>query len=125
MKNKVFTGFIVFIFLAAILIFRPVPIVQEENALVVSGIVEKIKLTEGNDFVFKLKDNPTKYYINKGIEAGLDYNEFKQSVINKEVVVKYPKYWTPLDWNNSVRHISKVEHKGTVYFNKFANTKNN
>ena len=19
---------------------------------------------------------------------------------------KYPKYWTPLDWNNSVRHIS-------------------
>ncbi len=118
MKNKVITGFIVFIFLAAILIFRPVPIVQEENALVVYGMVEKIKLTEGNDFVFKLKDNPTKYYINRGIEAGLDYNEFKQSVINKKVVVKYPKYWTPLDWNNTVRHISKVETDGEVLFNE-------
>ena len=118
MKNKVISGFIIFLFLVAILIFRPVPIVQEENALVVTGVVEKIKLTEGNDFVFKLKNNPVKYYINRGIEAGLDYDDFEQKVKNKKIVVKYPSYWTPLDWNNSIRHISKVEIDGEVLFNE-------
>ena len=31
---------------------------------------------------------------------------------------KYPKYWTPLDWNNSVRHISKVEFDEEIIFNE-------
>ena len=118
MKKKIA---IILFFLFAIcfvLIFRPVPIVKEEKAVVVSGIIEKMKLTEGNDFVFKLKDNPVRYYINRGIEAGLNYNDFEKNLIGQQVVFKYPKYWTPLDWNNTVRHISKVEHKGKVYFSE-------
>lgn len=118
MRKKIFIGLSVLFLIVFVMIFRPVPIVTEDRALVVSGVVEKIKLTEGNDFVFKLKDNPTRYYINRGIEAGLNYQDFEGQVINKFITVKYPKYWTPLDWNNTIRHISKVELNGKVLFNE-------
>lgn len=86
--------------------------------MVVSGVVEKMKLTSGNDFVFKLKDNPVKYYINRGIESGLNYQDFEKKLMGEVVIFKYPKYWTPLDWNNTIRHISKVEQEGKVFFNE-------
>ena len=118
MKKKI-TFLIVFLFAVSfVLIFRPVPIVKEEKALVVAGIIEKMKITEGNDFVFKLKDNPVRYYINRGVEAGLDYPTFEKELLYQQAVFQYPKYWTPLDWNNAIRHISKVEHQGKVYFNE-------
>ena len=119
MRKKIFIGLSVLFLIVCVLIFRPVPIIYEEDALEVSGIVEKIKLTEGNDFIFLLQDNPTRYYINRGIEAGLNYQDFESKVLNQRIVVKYPEYWTPLDWNNSVRHISKVELNGETLFNEF------
>ena len=119
MKKKIFVAASILFIIAVFLVFRPVPIIYEEDALEVSGIVEKIKHTEGDDYVFKLKDNPTKYYINRGTEQGLDYKEFESQVLNQEIVVKYPEYWTPLDWNNSIRHISKVELKGETLFSEF------
>jgi len=32
--------------------------------------------------------------------------------------VKYPKYWTPLDWNDKIKHISKVEFNNEILFNE-------
>lgn len=118
MQRKLVLLFVFLLFIAVVAIFRPVPIVKEEKALTVSGVVEKIKLTKGNDFVFKLKNNPTKYYINRGIEVGLNYKEFENKILNQFVEVKYPKYWTPLDWNNTVRHISKISLGQKVLFNE-------
>lgn len=119
MKKKIFIAVSVLFIVVVFLVFRPVPIIYEEDALEVSGIVEMIKHTEGDDYVFKLKDNPTKYYINRGTEQGLNYKDFESQVLNQMIVVKYPEYWTPLDWNNSIRHISKVELKGETLFNEF------
>jgi len=116
MKRKIAIAAMAIIVIIGALIFRPVPIVKEEKALVVSGVVKHVKLTKGNDFVFRLQNDPTKYYINRGIEAGLDFDQFKQEVLNQSVVFKYPKYWTPLDWNNEIRHISKVEKDGKTLF---------
>lgn len=119
MKKK-FAIFFLFVFVViCALIFRPVPIVNEAEANAVSGVMSTLKLTEGNDFVFTLKNDPTRYYINRGIENGLDYDAFEKALLGKEVLVKYPSYWTPLDWNNQVRHISKIEHNKVVYFNEF------
>lgn len=119
MKKRILYVFAFLFVVLCALIFRPVPIIHENDALEVTGYVEHIKLTEGNDFVFHLKDNPTRYYINRGIEAGLDYSDFESRVLNQKIVVKYPEYWTPLDWNNTVRHISKVELNGETLFNEF------
>lgn len=33
----------------------------------------------------------------------------------------YPKYWTPLDWNNKTIHLSKVEIGTEILFNELKN----
>ena len=59
------------------------------------------------------------FYINRGLENGLDLDILKEKLVENSIVVKYPKYWTPLDWNNSNRHLSKVEFGDKVIFNEF------
>lgn len=106
------------ILIIAVLIFRPVPIVSENKAISENGIVTKIFANKGNDVIFILKNTSRIFYINRGLENGLDLNSLKEKLIGNPIVVKYPKYWTPLDWNNSVRHISKLEYNDEVLFNE-------
>ncbi|MDC3242391.1 hypothetical protein OAT82_01810 [Flavobacteriaceae bacterium] len=102
----------------AILIFRPVPIVSESKAIAENGIVSKIYSNKGNDIVFVMENSGRRFYINRGLENGLALNNLREKLIGNSITVKYPKYWTPLDWNNSVRHISKVEFNGEALFNE-------
>ena len=46
--------------------------------------------------------------------------DLENKLIGQVVTMKYPKYWTPLDWNNSIRHISKLEFRDKVLFNELA-----
>lgn len=111
-------GFGLFVFILSALIFRPVPIVAESKAITQTGIVSKIYCNSGNDIVFILENNPQRYYINRGLENGLELNKLKNQLIGNTIIIKYPKYWTPLDWNNSIRHVSKVEFENEVVFNE-------
>jgi hypothetical protein len=106
------------ILIIAVLIFRPVPIVSENKAISENGIVTEIYTNKGNDIVFILENTNRRFYINRGLENGLELNNLKQKLVGNPIIVKYPKYWTPLDWNNSVRHISKVEYNGEILFNE-------
>ena len=109
-------GFIFFVI--AVLILRPVPIVSEDKAIIETGVVKLIFEGGVNDVVFKLEDNNKRYYINRGLESGLTIKGLREKLIGEEVVFKYPRYWTPLDWNNEIRHLSKVEFNNEVIFNE-------
>ena len=111
-------SFILIVSLIAVLIFRPVPIVPESMAISEIGIVKEIYSNKGNDIIFIMLNTDRKFYINRGLENGLELNNLKEKLIGNSIVMKYPKYWTPLDWNNSIRHISKVEFKNEVIFNE-------
>ncbi len=100
-------------------IFKPVPIVTEDRAITETGIVSSIYEAGIKDVVFRVENTTRRFYINRGLENGLDLKELQNKLIGKEVVFKYPKYWTPLDWNNTVRHVSKVEINDEVIFNEF------
>ena len=106
------------IVLLAVLILRPVPIVSESKAISESGIVKEIYTNKGNDIIFIMEHIERRFYINRGLEHGLELNNLKEKLIGNPIVVKYPDYWTPLDWNNSIRHLSKVEYKDEVLFNE-------
>lgn len=109
----------VLFFITCIAIFRPVPIVSEDKAITQVGTVTDIY--EGGDFdvVFLIKETPKRYYINRGLESGLlTLDKLKQELIGQQVTFKYPPYWTPLDWDNNIRHLSKVEFDGRVIFNE-------
>ena len=100
------------------LVFRPIPIVEEKDAITVKGIVVDIYDAGLGDVVFKLRENNTNYYINRGLERGLNVDSLKGKLIGSQVVFKYPNYWTPLDKEKTSRHISKVEFNNEVIFNE-------
>lgn len=124
MLNKIFIGFGIVIFLLAAFIFRPVPIVSEDRAIVETGIVTDIYEGGENDVVFLLENKKRRYYINRGLENGLDLADLRERLIGREITLKYPAYWTPLDWNDEIKHLSKVEVKDEVIFNELKPARN-
>jgi hypothetical protein len=113
----------IFFFVAAISIFRPVPIVEEHKALQDEGYVTDIFATSNYDIFFKITDSDKVYYINRGLERGLHLDTLKAKLLGKKVILKYPKYWTPLDWDDDHKHISKVETCDEIIFNEFRGAK--
>ena len=124
MMKITLVSFILIVSIIAVLIFRPVPIVSESKAISEIGIVKEIYSNKGNDVIFVMLNTDRKFYINRGLENGLELNNLKEKLIGNSIVMKYPKYWTPLDWNNSIRHISKVEFKNEIIFNELKADKN-
>ena len=111
-------SFSLIVLIIAVLIFRPVPIVTEKNTISESGIVKEIYANKGNDIIFILENVQRRFYINRGLENGLELTDLKKRLIGNSIVVKYPKYWTPLDWNDKIKHISKVEFNHEILFNE-------
>ena len=116
---------LVYIILGLILIlvanvFKPVPIVSEEEALVETGIIEDIIETGKKDITFVLQNNSKKYYIHRGLEKGLEIALLRKQLIGTEVVLKYPEYkniLTRLNKNRSI-HVSKVQYGDQIIFNE-------
>ena len=101
-----------------ILCLRPVPIVEEKDAITVEGVVVGVYETGANDVFFKLNEDDVRYYVNRGTELGLNVDNLREKLIGNQVVLKYPNYWTPLDWNNKIRHLSKIEFNNEIIFNE-------
>ena len=99
-------------------VFRPVPMVSEEKALVTSGIVRDVFSAGAQDIVFELQDDDRLFYINHGSDRGLDIEQLQKLLMGNKVVIKYPRYWTPLDWKGEVRHVSKLEFGNQILFNE-------
>src|SRR5690348_16877635 len=102
----------------AAMIFRPVPIPKETDALTLKGTVADVYDGGSKDIVFKLKGHDQVFYINRGLERGLNIQALKSTLEDEEIVVRYPDYWTPLDFNQTSIHISKIEHKGKTIFSE-------
>lgn len=117
MLKKLFIGLGILFFVLAVLIFRPVPIIPEDRAILETGIVSDIYEGGENDVVFLLENKKRRYYINRGLENGLELTDLQERLIGREITLKYPDYWTPLDWNDEIKHLSKVEIEGKVIFN--------
>jgi len=104
--------------LLVLLIFRPVPIVPESRCLVHSGEVQDVFEAGVKDVVLRMDNTPTRFYINRGLEQGLILDSLRAQLIGKQVTVKYPPYWTPLDPKDKVKHISKLEYEDIVVFSE-------
>ena len=109
-----------FLILAA-LIFRPVPIPDNaEDCLVAEGRVTHIFEGGVKDVVFRLANDETTYYINRGLEQGLNLENLKETLIGNHVKILYPDYWTPLNPNSASRHLTILEYNGKDIYNEIA-----
>jgi hypothetical protein len=100
--------------LFGVLIFRPVPIPNEKDCLIVEGTVIEITEDGVKDVVFRLAGQNRTFYVNRGLERGLELEKLRAELMDKEITIKYHKYWTPL--GNSSKHISKIESSGRTIF---------
>ncbi|MEM7373934.1 MAG: hypothetical protein AAF587_35260 [Bacteroidota bacterium] len=100
------------------LILRPVPIPTEAECLIETGKVVAIYEAGEKDVVFQLADTDQRFYINRGLERGLVLEVLQATLMDQEVTIKYPDYWTPLDPRNDSRHLSQLEYKGAVIFSE-------
>ena len=103
------------------LAFRPIPTPNENDLLSAKGLVTEINESGTKDVSFKLQGFDKIFYANRGLERGLELKRLRTIFINKEILIKYPKYWTPLDPTNSERHISKIEFNGQTIFTELTN----
>jgi hypothetical protein len=101
---------LLFIGMVAVSIFT-VPIPAEKDCLVVRGVVESIYEAGDKDVVFQLKDQKNTYYVNRGLELGLDLQTLKSDLVNKEVLIKYPDHF-------SSGHISKIEAADKIIYSE-------
>ena len=109
---------VVAFFISGLYFFRPVPIVEEKDAITVTGIVVDIYEAGVKDVVFRLSGDKVIYYVNRGLEQGLNIDSLKRKLVGNQAVFKYPDYWSPLDRGNKIRHLSKVEFNNEVLFNE-------
>lgn len=87
----------------------PVPVPRESSCKIAEGTLLEIT-TVGEDLFFLLKDDQTRYYINEGLNKGLDPGQLSQTLTGQFISIKYPRYWTPVDPLKRKRHISKLTH---------------
>lgn len=116
-KNWLFLLGVLFVVLG-FQIFRPVAIPEERDCLSLNGTVARIYESGVKDVSFELKGVDKKFYVNRGSERGLDLRRLQAELTNKQIVIKYPKYWTPLNPDNSVRHLSKIEFEDRTIFSE-------
>ena len=99
-------------------IFRPITNPEEKDCSIVKGTVKEIYESGVKDVVFKLRGHDEEFYLNRGLERGLDLKKLKSELINKDIAITYPKHWTPLDPFNSLRHVSRIELDGQTVFSE-------
>jgi len=92
--NKVLRVSILLLFLAFVIILfllvRPATI-NRENSIEVKAVVTGVSEGGLKDIVISLKDARDIYYINKGIEKGLNVDDLNKKLIKKSVTILYAK----------------------------------
>nr|WKN34275.1 hypothetical protein K4G66_18005 [Tunicatimonas sp. TK19036] len=116
--HKFFLGLALIVMVSLGLILRPVPMVTEDEALTVKGEVIHVAEGSSHDVVLTLADVDEHFYINRALEEDFTLPALKEKLLRKEVEIKYPSYWTPLDPTSQVRHVSKLSIDEEVIFSE-------
>ena len=88
--NYTLIVFSVLLLVVSALIFRPVPIVTEDEAITETGVVANIFSNQGNDIIFRLAKTKRRFYINRGLEHGLELNALKDQLVGNNHRCKTP-----------------------------------
>lgn len=77
---------------------------SQDNCLQVAGTVEAVTESTSYDVSFKLKDDPAIYYVNRGLERGLELISLKKDLIGQDI-----NLWHAQSWQSTSLHIAHIE----------------
>lgn len=113
--------YIVIIVLIAFFIIALIPVdTSKENAVEVSGTVKSVSEDGVKDLVFELKNDPTTYYINRGLENGFELAKAKTDFEGQQITLFYADSWTPLaPFGTTSKHVSHAIVNEKVIYNEW------
>ena len=117
-KRWAFAIFALLIISLGLLIIRPVPELSPENAQIVKGTIKEISEAGTYDVVIELEETDQIFYINRGLKKLFDLGQLQSQLIGKEVAITYPRYWSPLDLQNSWKNVSILEIEEKVIYSE-------
>lgn len=92
-----------------ILVFTRVPQPTADNTYVVSGQISQVKPGGRNDVVIRLKGDDRIYYINRGLERGIELGSFANKLQGQQVKLQViERAWTPLDPYHRLAPVASV-----------------
>ncbi|MFN3196160.1 MAG: hypothetical protein ACE364_09445 [Chlorobiota bacterium] len=95
-----------------------VPNATAENTVTVKGKVVNIYEAGVKDVVFKLEGDDISYYVNRGLENGLDINQLKKEYLNLDITLTYIEHNQLLHSLIDNRHLAKVEANNDVVYSE-------
>ncbi|MBC8755539.1 hypothetical protein H2O64_12755 [Kordia sp. YSTF-M3] len=113
----IFLGIALVVFLAYS--FKPVTTVNSDDCVLISGKIVSIEEGTSNDIQIRLENDSHYYYINRGLEKGVNLEQLSSKVLNKTVTLYCPNRWTIVSPDGIVPHISKMEKGTTVVYSEF------
>ncbi|PTX59291.1 hypothetical protein C8N46_110128 [Kordia periserrulae] len=113
----IFLGIALVVFLAYS--FTPINTVQSDDCVLISGKIVSIKEGASNNIQIRLENDSHYYYINRGLEKGINLAQLSAKVLNKTVTLYCPNRWTIVNPDGIVPHISKMEKGTTVVYSEF------
>jgi hypothetical protein len=99
------------------LALRPVPAATVDNCSRVDGKVVAVSTPCCRDIEIQLANDTRRYYINRGLDAGVNLAELERVVVGKRVEMHViERTWTPLDPWNRLAPVARITCDGrTVY----------
>lgn len=82
--------FTVLIIALLFLVFRPIP-VSRENSIAINTTIDKVSEGSEDNIILKLNNASGIFYINHGLQKGLDLDTLQKELQNREVSVLYLK----------------------------------
>ena len=113
----IFLGIAFVVFLAYS--FKPVTTVDSDDCVLISGKIVSIAEGTSNDIQIRLENDSHYYYINRGIEKGVNLAQLSSKVLNKTVTLYCPNRWTLVSPDGIVPHISRLEKGTTIVYSEF------
>ncbi len=93
--------------------------IQMDDCYKLKGKVKYVKAIEGiNDIVFYLDNSNKRFYINRGLEAGLTKASL-DTLKGKEITIYPVNNWTLLDPKRRTQHVARVEVGSVVLYSEF------
>ncbi|CAN5779864.1 hypothetical protein BH24BAC1_BH24BAC1_02970 [soil metagenome] len=95
--------------------FRPVK-PTKQNSRNLSAVVADVKETENKDVLLTFYGDRTVYYLNRGVEQGLDVKVLREQLLNNMVDITFVDHWTPLDPVRSLKPVASLTVKGKILY---------
>lgn len=114
------TAFASLVLAACVLVVSIVPRPTANNTDVISGRVTNVHNGGVNDVVITLEGDSRIYYINRGLERGIDFDRFAQQLKGEHIELHVIQMmWSPLNPSRRVAPVGRVTLGQKVLFTDF------